>query len=90
MPRRGRRDAEEGERPPFMILGMDVPLLAFVVIGGGVVLFGAFWLFFTQWPLPRYCGGRRSANHCGWIQRAPPIAPANLHEMRLTPPSASV
>jgi hypothetical protein len=74
-----QRPSQPDEKPPFMILGMDLPLLGFVAIGGGFVLFGVFWLFFTQWPLPRYCGMSRATRPCGWVHRVPappPIAPA--------------
>jgi|HubBroStandDraft_5_1064220.scaffolds.fasta_scaffold49871_3 hypothetical protein len=76
-PSQSYRGDDRDEKASLMIFGMDLPLLAFVAIGGGFVLFGVFWLFFTQWPLPRYCGLSRATRVCGWIQRVPvPPAPA--------------
>jgi hypothetical protein len=57
---------------PFTLFGLDLPLLAFIAIGGGFILLAIYWLFFTSLPLPRYCGASRHAMPCGFISRDSP------------------
>jgi hypothetical protein len=56
--------------PPITLWGWDIYIVAFAAIGGAFVCLGIFWLFFTHWPIPRYCGTRRTSYICGWVQRS--------------------
>lgn len=86
--RGGEAVDQPNTKPRLVLFGMDIYLLTFVVIGGGFVLLGVFWLFFTHWPLPRYCGGRY-AHVCGWIERgsgvkSSPGPPAGVRRLSLS------
>ena len=61
----------------FTIFGMDIYLFSFLVIGGCAVLLAIYVLFFSHLPLPRYCGGRKTSYHCGWIDRGEPLPTIN-------------
>ncbi len=70
--------SERPTKPPFTIFGWDLYIVAFLAIAGGVILLGIYWIFFSGWPMPIYCGGgRTSGSHiCGWMARSGREAPA--------------
>src|SRR5580658_9324277 len=64
--------SEGAAKPSFMLFGWDLYVIAFVAIGGAILLFGLYWIFFSGLPMPIYCGtGRTSGSHiCGWMDRS--------------------
>ena len=73
------------EAAPLTLFGWDIYIVVFVAIGGAMVLLAIVWIFFTNWPMPRICGGAKTSHICGWISRDPPH-----HAASLTPPALSV
>jgi hypothetical protein len=67
-------DEEDPKPRPFSLFGLDIYMLAFIAIGGSFVAVGIFLLFFSNGPLPRYCGSGLHSTPvvCGWISRDPP------------------
>ena len=64
--------SEEPSKPPLTLFGWDLYVIAFVAIGGAILLVGFYWIFFSGLPMPRYCGGGRTSGSsiCGWIDRS--------------------
>jgi hypothetical protein len=60
---------------PITVFGLDLYLVGFIAVGGGLVLLGVYWLFFTRLPIPVYCRSyTRYVQACGSVSRDP--APA--------------
>ena len=71
-----KRDGAERSTAGFNLFGLDVYLLFFVIVGASFVVFALYYIFFTDLPIPRYCGGRSSGgNVCGYISRTPAARP---------------
>jgi hypothetical protein len=63
--------SEETTKPPFTLFGWDLYVIAFAALGGALVLFGFYWIFFSTLPMPEFCrAGFRNASICGWIDRS--------------------